>query len=305
MIYTITLNPAIDVYFTVSKPLQKIEVNRADSQSIKAAGKGINCSFMLDTLKVPSTAIALLGGFSGAYIKSELEKAEHINVTEITIKTENRINMKLLQRDTSLCVNAAGKPIDQDVKKQLFDCIEQLTADDYVILSGSLIPGFLTADFVELCLLIKAKQAYLAVDTEMLTLALLKKIQPDIIKPNLYELSLLLKREVNEETLLQDIKELSKASRSLLVSLGADGAIYSDSKCMLRLSQKPIQAANTVGCGDAMLAGFIGEYQKSHSAAAALFNGGVCACAHAANHDDTLSHISSYRDFVTVSEIKR
>ena len=108
MIYTITLNPAIDVYFTVSKPLQKIEVNRADSQSIKAAGKGINCSFMLDTLKVPSTAIALLGGFSGAYIKSELEKAEHINVTEITIKTENRINMKLLQRDTSLCVNATG-----------------------------------------------------------------------------------------------------------------------------------------------------------------------------------------------------
>lgn len=54
-----------------------------------------------------------------------------------------------------------------------------------------------------------------------------------------------------------------------------------------------------------MLAGFIGEFQKSHSAAAALCNGGICACAHAAAHDDTLSHISSYRDFVTVSEIKR
>lgn len=305
MIYTITLNPAIDVYFTVSKPLQKIEVNRADSQSIKAAGKGINCSFMLDTLKVPSTAIALLGGFSGAYIKAELEKATHINVIEIAMKTENRINMKLLQRDTSLSVNAAGKPIDQDVKKQLFDCVEQLTAEDYVILSGSLIPGFLKTDFTELCLRIKAKQAYLAVDTEMLTLELLKKIQPDIIKPNLYELSLLLKREVNEETLLQDIDELLKVSHSVLISLGANGAIYSDSKCTLRLSQKPIQAVNTIGCGDAMLAGFIGEFQKSHSAAAALCNGGICACAHAAAHDDTLSRLLSYRDFVTVSEIKR
>lgn len=305
MIYTITLNPAIDVYFTVSKPLQKIEVNRADSQSIKAAGKGINCSFMLDTLKVPSTAIALLGGFSGAYIKAELEKAEHINVIEIAMKNENRINMKLLQKDTSLSVNAAGKTIDSEVKSQLFDCIEQLTADDYVILSGSLIPGFLTADFTELCLRIKAKQAYLAVDTEMLTLELLKKIQPDIIKPNLYELSLLLKREVNEETLLQDIDELLKVSHSVLISLGANGAIYSDSKCTLRLSQKPIQAVNTIGCGDAMLAGFIGEFQKSHLAAAALCNGGICACAHAAAHDDTLSHILSYRNFVTVSEIKR
>lgn len=305
MIYTITLNPAIDVYFTVTKPLLEIEVNRADSQIIKAAGKGINCSFLLDTLKIRSTAIALLGGFSGAYIKAELEKATHINVIEIAMKTENRINMKLLQRDTSLSVNAAGKAIDSEVKRRLFDCIEQLTADDYVILSGSLIPGFLSADFIELCLRIKAKQAYLAVDTEMLTLELLKKIQPDIIKPNLYELSLLLKREVNEETLLQDIDELLKVSHSVLISLGANGAIYSDSKCTLRLSQKPIQAVNTVGCGDAMLAGFIGEFQKSHSAAAALCNGGICACAHAAAHDDTLSHISSYRDFVTVSEIKR
>ncbi len=305
MIYTITLNPAIDVYFTVTKPLLEIEVNRADSQIIKAAGKGINCSFLLDTLKIPSTAIALLGGFSGAYIKAELEKATHINVIEIAMKTENRINMKLLQRDTSLSVNAAGKTIDSEVKSRLFDCIEQLTADDYVILSGSLIPGFLSADFIELCLRIKAKQAYLAVDTEMLTLELLKKIQPDIIKPNLYELSLLLKREVNEETLLQDIDELLKVSHSVLISLGANGAIYSDSKCTLRLSQKPIQAVNTIGCGDAMLAGFIGEFQKSHSAAAALCNGGICACAHAAAHDDTLSHILSYRNFVTVSEIKR
>ena len=304
MIYTVTLNPAVDVYFTISKPLQEIEVNRADSQTLKAAGKGINCSLLLDTLSIPSTAVALLGGFSGAFIKAQLQEKKLINVVEIAMKAENRINMKLLQKYTSLSVNASCSPIDETVKKELFACTEMLTADDIVLLSGSLIPGFSEADYIELCRSIKAKQSFLAVDTEMLSLSLLKKIQPDLIKPNLYELSLLLKRDSLSESLYDGLQEVLKYTRSVLLSLGADGAVFCNHEITLRITQQPIQAKNTVGCGDALLAGFIGEYAKTNSLFAALAMGAACACAHAEGNDTALDLIKSYLPKITITLIE-
>lgn len=303
MIYTVTLNPTIDVYFTMNEPLHEVEVNRAASQTIKAAGKGINCSLLLDTLSIPSTAVALLGGFSGTFIKEQLLNRHWIQLREVCLKEANRINMKLLQRDTSLCVNASGPHIDEAVKKQLFDCLSSLNNTDFVMINGSMITGFTQSDFIELCHFIKKQHAYLIVDMECLSLALLKEIQPDLIKPNLYELSLLLKREIHKNTIKNDLKEILQYTKSVLLSMGADGAIYCNKHTALRLIQQELSVVNTVGCGDALLAGFISEYANTHDVAQAIILGGACACAHAQNNDTSYEAIKSYFDKITVSKI--
>lgn len=303
MIYTVTLNPAIDVYFTINEPLQEVEVNRAASQSIKAAGKGINCSLLLDTLSVPSTAVALLGGFSGAFIKEQLLHRRWINLSEVCLKEENRINMKILQKDTSLSVNASGPHIDEAVKAQLFDCLSSLNDTDFVMINGSMISGFTQSDLIALCHFIKKQNAYLIVDMECLSLALLKEIQPDLVKPNLYELSLLLKREIHKDTIQNDLNEILQHTNSILLSLGADGAIYCNKHTALRLIQQKISAVNTVGCGDALLAGFISEYANTRDVVQAMIMGGACGCAHAQDNDGSYEAIKSYFDKLTVSSI--
>ncbi len=68
MIYTITLNPSIDYFITISGELMDTEVNRADSEKYKGAGKGLNVSLVLNEMHIPSTAIAVLGGFTGQFI---------------------------------------------------------------------------------------------------------------------------------------------------------------------------------------------------------------------------------------------
>ena len=70
MIYTVTLNPALD-YFMNYESLSLGEVNRTGKTQISAGGKGIMESRMLSLLGVESKALGFLGGFSGQYILRE------------------------------------------------------------------------------------------------------------------------------------------------------------------------------------------------------------------------------------------
>ena len=61
MIYTVTLNPAIDYFITLKDELMVDEVNRGTGELFKAGGKGLNVSKTLSVLGVSSKAVALLG----------------------------------------------------------------------------------------------------------------------------------------------------------------------------------------------------------------------------------------------------
>ena len=69
MIYTFTLNPAIDYFLTIRNDLMVDEVNRGSDAIYKAGGKGLNVSKILSLLDIPSKAVALLGGFTGDFIR--------------------------------------------------------------------------------------------------------------------------------------------------------------------------------------------------------------------------------------------
>jgi 1-phosphofructokinase len=73
MIYTVTLNPALDK--TVEIPNLTIDsVNRITTMRTDPGGKGINVSKVIDKLGGKSIAIGILGGNTGRAIQSALEK---------------------------------------------------------------------------------------------------------------------------------------------------------------------------------------------------------------------------------------
>lgn len=71
MIYTCTLNPSVD-YIVHMDELRVGELNRALKTLTFPGGKGINVSRVLKRLGVDSTALGFAGGFTGAFIESEL-----------------------------------------------------------------------------------------------------------------------------------------------------------------------------------------------------------------------------------------
>jgi NADH pyrophosphatase NudC (nudix superfamily) len=89
MIYTLTLNPAIDYVLQVEN-LTVGKIHKTDAAEICFGGKGINVSKVLGELQVPSVALGLVAGFVGAgesledAVKRELAEEVGIKVENIT-----------------------------------------------------------------------------------------------------------------------------------------------------------------------------------------------------------------------------
>ena len=93
MIYTVTLNPALD-YIMYPENLAAGEINRSSRESLYFGGKGINVSFILNELGIPSVATGFIAGFTGSALESA---ASAFAITDF-VKLEKgitRINVKL------------------------------------------------------------------------------------------------------------------------------------------------------------------------------------------------------------------
>ena len=72
MIYTVTLNPALDYILRLPR-LSSEDVNRADSAQLLCGGKGINVSMVLSGLGVPTRALGFVAGFTGRALGQMLQ----------------------------------------------------------------------------------------------------------------------------------------------------------------------------------------------------------------------------------------
>ena len=297
MIYTITLNPAIDYFITLNETLLVDEVNRGSHEIYKAGGKGLNVSKILSVMNIPSKAIAVLGGFTGQYIQDSFEEDPNIEMIPIPVDGMNRINMKANYGKKTLCVNGSG-PVANDCTVQfLLDEIAKINADDIVIISGSVMHGF-PDDFVTaLAQAVHQRNAKVVIDMEQITMEQLKECRPYLIKSNLYEFQLLFENdEINESNIDEYLKKANEIGiENILVSLGKDGAVLSNAHGIFRLDQPRTVLVNKVGAGDAMLASFIGKLSQGYSSEEALQWGGAAGNATASKIEDiTMRDIEGY-----------
>ena len=72
MIYTLTLNPAVDRELTVPA-IEYDSVLRATESRIDFGGKGFNVSRLLKGMNEPSTAVGYLGGNAGELLQKGLQ----------------------------------------------------------------------------------------------------------------------------------------------------------------------------------------------------------------------------------------
>lgn len=257
MIITVTLNPALDK--TLTLPGFAVNtVNRVQKIRLDPGGKGINVSKTVKALGGNTLSIGILGGASGGYIKSALDRMNLPNDMVITGEA-TRTNIKIVDPVlmTNTDINEAGGPVSQQMLLAVWEKLTDVVKPgDTVVFAGKNPPGMgdgLLADWIRR---LKERNVRICVDTvgEPMRLALAEK--PDMIKPNKAELSEIVgKNLISDSQILETARELVAQGVGLAaVSMGADGAFFVTKDVVLRGRAPKVSVVSTAGAGDAMMA---------------------------------------------------
>ena len=274
MIYTVTFNPALDYIMRVPS-LETDAVNRTDSESVFYGGKGINVSIILSRLEVPNVALGFIAGFTGREIQDGV-KAQGVEAKFIPLEQGlSRINVKIknAEKKEETEINAQGPRIPEDKLQELYEQLEQLTADDMLVLAGS-IPNTLPSDVYEQIMKrLQSKQVPIVVDATKDLLKNVLKYHPFLIKPNNFELGEMFGVTLHsKEEIVHYTKELQKlGARNVVVSMAGDGSILvTEDGEVHQMGVAKGTVKNSVGAGDSMVAGFVAGYIQKGDYAYAL-----------------------------------
>ncbi len=256
MIYTLTVNPALD-YNIFSDDICIGAVNRANDTEITFGGKGINVSCVLKELGVYSTALGFAAGFTGAELLTRLCKANIITDFVRLNKGLTRINVKL-HTGTDTDINASGPIIDKRAIEKLYQKLDCIESGDYLCLSGS-IPAGVEISYADIMAHLQDKSINFAVDAEGKVLLDSLKYKPFLVKPNHKELGAMFGTQIKDidDALEYGKKLVDMGAINVLVSMGAMGAVLvRDDKAYFADAPKG-KAINAVGAGDSSVAGFL------------------------------------------------
>ncbi|KRM56254.1 1-phosphofructokinase [Lacticaseibacillus sharpeae] len=259
MIYTLTLNPAIDLFIDTPR-LDEGVVNRTNSYDVQANGKGVNVSFILQRLGVPNVALGIGGGFTLAYISQQLSAAGIQNdfidtggITRINVFTHVRDgNREFKQVNPGPVVSASGL-------QELLRHIEKLDQDDVLIISGSFAKGITPAILSQLGQMSAAQGFKFVIDTSYPDVLNALQYHPYLIKPNNAELASWygLPADIDEAKLIELGRDLQKrGAQNVLISCGGAGAIFLSTD-VYHGNAPSIKVLNTAGAGDTMLGTFV------------------------------------------------
>ena len=254
MVYTVTFNPAID-YVVHTKEMQVGQVNRSESEEIYFGGKGINVSFVLHELGIPSKALGFVAGFTGAALENGVQASGIVHLKN----GFSRINVKIKsEEETDL--NGQGPVIDEAALQELFEKLKQLKDGDTLVLAGS-IPNTLPADIYERILESLSDRAIrTVVDATKDLLLNVLKYKPFLVKPNNYELGEMfgVTLHTTEEIATYAAKLKEMGAQNVLVSMAGDGALLLDEHGKTHVCGVcKGTVKNSVGAGDSMVAGFL------------------------------------------------
>lgn len=283
MIYTVTLNPALD-YIMHVEHFEKNRINKTSSELLLPGGKGINVSIVLHNLGMSSTALGFIAGFTGQEIRRKLQG---LGVTDDFIELpdgHSRINMKICSHEETE-LNGMGPIIDETSLLKLYTQLDRLVTGDVLVLAGSIPASLPDNIYQDIMKRVEAKGVMTIVDARKDLLENVLELRPFLIKPNNFELAELFGLEElwDKQEVLRYAKELQeRGARNVLVSMAGAGAVLVAEDGSTYESPAPDGTViNSVGAGDSMVAGFLYGLLTTESFEQAFYTGLACGSASA------------------------
>ncbi|WP_053219984.1 1-phosphofructokinase [Virgibacillus senegalensis] len=289
MIYTLTPNPAIDLYVGLEE-LKPDHVNRTYEEEYQPNGKAINISIMLKKLGIDNTALGFIAGFTGCFIKEELKKLK-ISTEFVEVDGITRINI-FANADKEYKIVNRGPEIPLERQQEMLEKVSMIPENSTLFVSGSL-PGGVDDDFyTEIAKICQQNDIQLILDISSREMLNCLPFQPSLIKPNDEELATffgLTKESMDEATIINcSRKLLDQGAQQVLVSRGAAGSIYVSPSYVLKASAPRGKVVNTACSGDTLLAVFLARLKQglpleealqhaSAAGSATAFSKGLCS----------------------------
>ena len=285
MIVTFTANPSLDRTVALPGPLERGEVQRAVSVSQESGGKGVNVSRALCASGVET--VAVLPGADSDPVLAGL-RHDKVPFAALAIDEPLRTNVALTEPGgVTTKINEPGPVLTAEEQEALISLLlEQARGASWVILAGSLPPGFPTDFYATVTHRLRsaadggspAGAPLIAVDSSGAPLAAAVADasagtvsgKPDLLKPNAEELAELAAAAGYATALTaQELEAEPEAAAAaaaavvrsgvgaVLATLGSKGAVLVTADGAWLATHPPVAAVSTVGAGDSSLAGYL------------------------------------------------
>jgi len=255
---TVTLNPAVDR--TVVIPgFTAGAVNRVSSSTDRPGGKGVNVARTLANLGHTTAATGFLGRENSTLFEEEFRQRGICDYF-VRVTGATRVGIKIVDPvlGQTTDVNFPGLCPQAAQIEQFSVGMKQLQAP-WCVLSGSLPEGVEITFYRDLTRQLRARGIRVMMDTSGAPLRHALEAVPTAIKPNIHELSELLgtSLQTREEVLNAAASLLQRGIELVVISMGAEGALFVDKDQAITVKPPAIQVHSTVGAGDAMVAGTV------------------------------------------------
>ncbi len=256
-IITLTLNPAFDRHCSCDGFLPHCE-NLAQTLSLDAGGKGVNCSRALTANGTDNLALLILGTDNADAFCRALRE-ENIPYRAVIRAGSIRENLTLHQKNApETRISFSGFSADASALAELDEILDrEITHGDpfLLVFSGRLPDGISKKACIAFLSAQRSKGAHLVIDSKSFTREELTELRPVLIKPNEEELSLLLPSEADPLRAAHML--YAEGIGSVAVSLGERGALLICDQGVFFATPPRISARSTIGAGDSFLAGFL------------------------------------------------
>jgi 1-phosphofructokinase len=269
MIVTLTANPSLDRTVALAEPLERGAVQRAESVTSQAGGKGVNISRACVAADLPSIAV-LPAGKDDPFVLELL--AAGIDCRPVPHAGDLRVNITITEPDgTTTKLNSPGPQATPTLLAELEEAlVRRAESADWIVLAGSLPPGAPPEWYAELVAALRRAGARVAVDTSDAPLkALVDTLSedptsaPHLMKPNGEELASFTghhpdELEAEPRTAAEAARDLvGRGVESVLATLGPHGAVLVDRSGAWHAAPPPTTVVSTVGAGDSSLFGYL------------------------------------------------
>ena len=265
-ILTLTMNPVLDRNTSVNIVMPDKKIRCTRPQLIPGGG-GINVSRAIQRLGYESEACVLAGGTNRGKMEDLLSKHD-IKAHIVDSGTDCRENLLVCDETTNKMYRfiMPGNDLITNEEKILQQIQEIAINYNYVVASGSLLPGISTDFYAKLAKFFKEKDIKFILDTS--GDAFKEAVQEGVylIKPNLRELARLVGKDkltgMDQENVAQEILEKQQAN-IIVLSLGAKGAMLAQHGHVIEYVTPPtMPILSSVGTGDSMVAGIVTGFIK-------------------------------------------